>query len=159
MSILHDKWIFEYRSSKGYGCVGMPDGSSISIDDSGNVVKRYYAVGVEKPRRQRLLAKQPELAQKISAIINQHLEELKAIPDELNNGTLDGSYDSFQFEEKRIGAWQIRRADPAEVQQENPQYYEKYKDNIAHENLVLEIYDEIAVEINKAVVGARMEIR
>jgi len=150
--------LFEYKSSPSYGCIGMPGGYSICVFNSGDVVKRDYVLGEERPKKETILATTPELAKNICAIINRHLIELKSIPCELNNGTLDGSHDYFKFGERSINAWTIQRTDPLEIQKHNPQYYDEYKDNIEYENLVLDIYDEIAMEINKHNVGIQMDI-
>ena len=66
--------------------------------------------------------------------------------------------DYFRFGEKEISAWTIKRTLPDEVWIENPQYYEEFTENIKHENLVLDVYDEVAAEINKRDVGIQLRI-
>ena len=150
--------IFEYKSAPSYGCVGMDGGYSYCVFSSGDIIKRDYIFGKEKPNKETILATMPELAKTIRTIIKNHIEELKSIPKDLNNGTIDGSHDCFKFGRKRISAWTIQRTNPAKIQEQNPQYYAEYKDNIYYENQVLDIYDEIAVEINKHNIGIQLEI-
>lgn len=154
---MNDTCIFEYQSSPGYGCAGMPGGYSICIFVSGNVVRRDYVLEEETPEKETIPATIPELARRICAIIEGHLQELKSIPGELNNGSPDGSHDCFRFGEKRISAWHIQRTDPAEIRHHNPRYYEPFRDNMKYENSVLDIYDEIAREINRHNVGVQMD--
>ena len=59
---------------------------------------------------------------------------------------------------KRICAWSIQRTDPAEIWHHNPRYFEHFRDNMKYENSVLDIYDEIAREINRHYVGVQMDI-
>ena len=117
--------IFEYKSTPSYGCVGMPRGYSYCVFSSGDIVKRDYIFGKEKPIKETILATMPELAKTIRTIIKNHIEELQSIPENLNNGTLDGSHDCFKFGGKRISTWSIHRIDPVNIQEQNPQYYAK----------------------------------
>ena len=149
--------IFEYKTRPAFGCIGEPGGYSICVFKSGDVVKCDYVFGDDDPRNETILATMPELAKTIEGIVNKHAEELKGIPNELDNGTDDGSCDYFRFGEKQISAWTIKRTLPDEVWIENPQYYEEFKENIKHENHVLDVYDEVAAEINKRDVGIQLK--
>ena len=53
-------------------------------------------------------------------------------------------------------AWNIRRINKNDVR---PEYYEACKETIEDENAVLDIYDEIAEEINKYDTGITLEIK
>ena len=150
---MDNECIFEYKSTVCYGCVGMPAGRSIGVYRNGDVVKRQYVIGDDAPQKETVLATVPELAKAIQDIINRHAEELAQIPNQLNNGTLDGSEDCFVFGNKTITAWTIQRTAPSEMEQ-----CDEYRDNCIHENLVLDIYDEIARAINKRHVGTRLKI-
>ena len=139
--------IFEYMSTPSFGCAGMPGGYSICVFKSGDVVQREYVFGDKEPKAEVILATMPELAKTIQTIVSSHSDDLKFIPNNLDNGTLDGSYNCFKFGGKRISAWTIQRTDLEEIHRRNPRYYEAYKENMIFENLVLDIYDEIAAEI------------
>ncbi len=151
--------IFEYRTTPSFGYDGMPGGYSIGVFDSGDVVRREFSFGDERPREETILATVPELAEAIQTIISRRSRELKSVPERLHNGTLDGSHDCFLFGDKRISARTIQRTDPREVRRENPRYYRKYKDNMKYENLVLDVCDEIAAEISRHGVDFRLKIR
>ena len=79
----------------------MPGGYSICVFESGNAVRRGYVLGEETPEKETILTTIPELARRICAIMGGYLQELKSIPGELNNGSLDGSHDCFRFGEKK----------------------------------------------------------
>ena len=127
----------------GFGYAGMPDGYSVTVYDNGDMYRRGFVLGNDRPVREKKLASVPELAEKIGAIIAKHHDELEKIPEELDNGTLDGPMDRFQFGDKKIQAWCIQRIDLSEC---SPEYAEEYRENIMYENTVLDIYDEIARE-------------
>lgn len=158
-SKIKDDWgtcIFEYKTSPSFGYKGMPGGYSVSVYANGSIVERDFWWAIRIPKTETILSNDPDLAKTIKSIIRRHSEQLKTIPNNLNNGTLDGSHECFRFGRKRIGTWTIHRTDPLEVQQSNPSYYEEYQENMLFENLVLDIYDEIATEINKHVSGIHM---
>ena len=88
-----------------------------------------------------------------------HKEDLKRISSKLNNGTLDGSHDCFQFGKKKISSWTIHRTDPDEVLQRNPNYYRQYKENMFQENMVLDIYNEIISILNEFELGLELYMK
>ena len=137
----------------------MPGVSSICVYSNGDVIRRDYVIRDETPKKEVVLATFPELAKSIQIIIQNSSAELATIPDELYNGTLDGDHNLFRFGEKTISAWTIQRSDIEEIRRINPGYYNQYKDNMKYENLVLDIYDKIAIEINKHNVGIHLDIR
>ena len=145
--------IFEYKSVPSRGFSGGPGGWSISVYGSGDVIERKYRIRRKEPESESLLANAPELSEAILAIIRRHSARLQAIPDSLNNGSRDGTMQFFTFGDRKISALNIGRTDPAEAQRRNPGYYERFRDNIAHENAVLDIYDEIAAEIKQRGIG------
>ncbi len=150
--------IFEYKTIASFGCAGMPGGYSVCVFSNGDVVKREFILGDEHPKQEIVLANIPELAKTIRSVIRQHSADLKSIPSSLYNGSDDGSVKYFKFGGKRISALNIHRIDLSIIRQQNPQYYEAYIDNMQFENLVLDIYDEIAKEFNKYKTGIRLEI-
>lgn len=149
--------IFQYKfGGEGFGCAGMPGGTSITVYSNGDIVQGEYYFGVDEPFKKKTLATSSELAKSLQKIITKYADQLKSIPDSLDNGTLDAPGDYFTFGNKKIVAWNITRLQRADTY---PEYYEVYKDNIAYENEVLDIYDEIAKEINKYIKGFQLEIK
>ena len=150
--LMDAKCVFEYETSASFVVEGEPVGDSISLYESGEVVRRHLVFWDHDciPKSETVLATIPELAETIRSIINSHSRQLKNIPSILRNGTLDGSCDCFRFGDKTITAWTIQRTDPSEVKKRNPEYYRHFKKNMEYENTVLDIYDEIAEVINAA---------
>ena len=99
----------------------------------------------------------PEVAVLIEKVLIAHKDDLKKIPSKLNNGTLDGSHDCFQFGKKKISSWTIHRTDLNEVLQRNPDYYHRYKDNMVYENTILDIYNEIISILNEFKLGLELK--
>ena len=78
----------------------------------------------------------------IEKILIKYKLDLQKIPGKLDNGSLDGSLDSFQLGKKRISSWNITRSDLSEVKDKS-ELLPDFKENILHENMVLDIYNEI----------------
>ena len=149
--------VFQYRfGGAGYGCVGMPAGKSLAVYANGDVVLCKYVLGKDEPVSRKVLAVKPELASAVAEIIACHADELSGIPDTLDNGTLDGSEDCLTFGDKIISAWCIHRTNPEDASAELDAAYRK---NMEYENAVLDIYDEIAVVINRHHVGIQLPVR
>ena len=99
----------------------------------------------------------PEVAVLIENVLISHKEDNKMISSKLNNRTLDGSHNWFQFGKKKISSWSIKRTDLSEVEQRNPKYYREYKDNKIQENMVIDIYNEIVDIINAFDLGLELK--
>lgn len=149
--------LFEYKRTPNFCGVGMPGGGSIVVFSDGSIVHRDFVVGQEEPSAEEKIAVMPEVAVLIEKVLIAHKDDLKKIPSELNNGTLDGSHDCFQFGRKIISSWTIHRTDLNEVLQKNPGYYHHYKDNMSHENKVLDIYNEIVSILNGFDLGLELK--
>ena len=150
--------LFQFKSTPSYGFFGMSGGSSISVYSNGKVIKRKYVMGNNKAVEEQTIACIPEMAEIIECLIISHKEELDEVPENLCNGSLDGTHDCFKFGEKSISSWNIRKCDIEEVKERNLSYYTYYKDNMEYENTVIEIYNEIANTINSYVEGVDMWI-
>lgn len=150
--------LFQFKSTPSYGFFGMSGGSSISVYSNGKVIERKYVMGNNKAIEERTMACVPELAEIIECLMISNKGALDKIPENLNNGSLDGSHDCFKFGDKSISSWNISRCDEEEVKEKNPSYYLNYRDNMEYENLVIEIYNEIANAVNTYVIDANMRI-
>lgn len=148
--------LFEYKSTPSFGYFGMPGGRAIVVFSDGSIVHRNYIFGQEEPSAEDKIAFMPEVAVLIEKVLNTHKEDLKRISSKLNNGTLDGSHDCFQFGKKKISSWTIHRTNPDEVLQRNPNYYRQYKENMFQENMVLDIYNEIISILNEFELGLEL---
>ena len=149
--------IFEYKSTPSFGFFGMPGGDSIVVYSDGSIIQRKYVFGQEEPFAEDKVAFMPEVAVLIEKVLISHKEDIKKISSKLNNGTLDGSHNCFQFGKKKISSWSIKRTDLNEVEQRNPKYYREYKDNMIQENMVIEIYNEIVDIINAFDLGLELK--
>jgi hypothetical protein len=151
--------LFEYKSTSSFGFFGMPDGKSIIVYSDGLIMHRSFVLGKDEPATEDRVAFVPEAAVLIKKVLIAHKGDLEKISSNLNNGTLDGSHDCFQFGKKKISSWTITRTDISEVRQKNPEYYVKHMENMVQENMVLDIYNEIIDILNEYKVGLNLKKR
>jgi len=137
------KIVFEYTSQASCGFNGSRSGDSLTVLSNGSVLRKSYVFGEDKPIFERKIAKIPRAAKRIEAIIVSHEEDLMNIPDKLHNGSYDGCIETFLLKEKKISALNICRTDIAQIDFTKSEYLQTYKDNMIHENKVLDIFDEI----------------
>ncbi|MCR5566491.1 MAG: NUDIX domain-containing protein [Clostridiales bacterium] len=136
--------LFEYGSFGAWGCVGDYGGDIIRVYASGEIEYSTHLMGYEKvPLEKRSYQADPAMIREIEDIIASHEDDLKGIPSRLNNGSCDGSVQSFTFGQKKISALNISRTDLNEIKERNPGYCEEYWANILHENMVLDIFEKI----------------
>ena len=115
------------------------------------------AFGQKEPSAEDNVAFMPEVAVLIEKTLISHKDDLSKISGNLNNGTLDGSHDYFQFGKKKISSWSIKKTDLNKVMKKNPGYYRQYKDNMIQENRVLDIYNEIISILNEFGIGLELK--
>ncbi len=151
--------LFEYKSTPAFGYNGMPGGGSITVYSDGLIALSSFVFGQEAPFVEDAIAFVPKVAVLIKKILLAHKDDLEIISSELRNGTLNGSHDCFQFGDKRISSWTIKRTDLNEVLQKNPGYYKRYKENMIQENMVLDIYNEIISVIDNLELGLEFKKR
>lgn len=130
--------IFEYKHTPSYGCFGMPGGNSIVVMDDGSIWLRNYVIGQENPCSEEKITFIPEVPVLIEKVLIKYKPALQKIPGKLDNGSLD----SFQLGKKRISSWNITRSDLSEVKDKS-ELLSDFKENMLHENMVLDIYNEI----------------
>jgi 5-methylcytosine-specific restriction enzyme subunit McrC len=153
--------LFEYKSTPAFGFYGMSGGESIVVYSDGSIVHRDFVFGQKEPSAEDKLAFIPEVAVFIEKVLFAHKEDFKKIPDKLNNGTLDGSHDCFQFGNKTISSWTIQRNDILKFEHRNHKYrnhkyYMQCKENMIHGNMVLDIYNEIIDILNEYNLGVNL---
>ena len=81
---------------------------------------------------------------RITRILAGYAREIDALPEYTNNGSCDGAFYDFVFSGKFVSTLNIQRTDFAEIMQEHPMYYEKYRFDRADENLILDVFTKIA---------------
>ena len=81
---------------------------------------------------------------RITRALAGYSKEIDALPEYTNNGSYDGTFYDFVFCGKYVSSINIQRTDLSEVMRENPDYYEKYRFDIADENTILDIFTRIA---------------
>ena len=138
------KVLFEYRREPSCGFVGGPGGSSIVVFEDGSIVRRHLIFGHNEMASQKIIAVDPKIVVRIEKVLKSHYDDLKMIPNRLNNGSMDGSFSYFQFGGKTIRSLNISRTKISEVESRNPDYCKKYKENMIYENMVLDINNEIS---------------
>ena len=142
-----------------FGFRGSLMGDAVTVYSDGTIVHKNYIFGQEESFSEDKIAFIPEIAVMIEKILITHKADMEKIPSKLNNGTRDGSHDCFQFGKKTISSWSIQRRDLKKIKKRNPSYYEHYRDNVIYENMVLDIYDEIAEIINEYDIGVNLKIK
>lgn len=154
------KCIFQFTTKSSW-CGG--GGTSWLLFDNGDIVKQdveaigYCHIGGDKTVETNL-ANVPKLVKTVRAIIRRNYVKLIIIPKSLNNGSCDGSLETFKFGRKEIVASNIEYNNLEYVKWRNPSYYKSFKRNMIYENIVLDIYNEIACEINKHIADDELPI-
>jgi hypothetical protein len=80
---------------------------------------------------------------KITRVLAGYAKEIDALSEYTNNGSHDGTFYDFVFCGKYVSTLNIQRTDPAEVMRNRPEYYEKYRFDMADENTVLDVFTKI----------------
>ena len=152
--------VFQYwRSTARYREVGNPDGDAWTFYDDSTVIHTYYTVGYKDPTRTITVAESPELIEALKAYIDAHDAVIKAIPVNLNNGSLDGYYDILTFLDHRITGINITAKDPETVKAEDPFYAERYAENMIHEAALVNVFREIYAIIREYLPEVRFRCR
>ncbi|MCR5663215.1 MAG: hypothetical protein K6G50_13980 [bacterium] len=152
--LLDRKCIFQFTTESCW-CGG--GGTSWLLFDNGDIVNQVFANDGycrinddgDDNIKETILAKVPEVVKAVRAIIRRNYVKLIIIPKSLDNGSCDGSIETFKFSRKEIIAFNITYNNLDYVKWRNPSYYKAFKKNMIYENMVLDIYNEIACKINK----------
>ena len=155
---MEDKCVFLFASCLSYGVRGFNRdiiGSyTLRIFESGRVIKSSVE---SDSMSDRTIGTFPELAKKVSAIIESHAEAINELKDfYYPGGFSDPAEETFGFGNIRISGCNIQRWTDEVIEiikTTNPDAYEKNKDNIKKVALLLDIYDEIAEVYNKYVMN------
>lgn len=139
--------LFGYLCGPVWGLGGIdPGGFSIEIDKCGLIKYTTYIFdGIEKDA----ISFQLSLTtiKKINTILDNNSTIIKKIKRNLDNGSCDGVFNQFNFAGKLITAYNISFSDEESLLKYNPDYYKIYVKNIRQENIVVNIFNAIANEL------------
>ena len=155
---MRGRCIFEYQFIPGRGPGETRVGYSVCVYSRGDMVKRDDAPGSKEPPAETVLASSPEAAVKIRAFIRRHAAKLKALPGSLDNAPVNGCVHRFTFGRKTISSREILRTDISEFSTHIPYGYEGFIEHRENQNAVLDLYDEIAAEINRHSAGFQLPV-
>lgn len=148
---------FECRfGGAGAGTPGAPDGCSLTVYENGDVIRGEYVSGQEAPAGEMTLANRPALAERIREIIERYRGDLETVPDVLGRPWESTFRDWYRFGDLKILAWGLVRTGLADLNWESAV---GDLERIRQESTVLDLYDEIAREINDSKVGVILEGR
>ena len=152
-----DMKIFSYRVKPAYGMEGEYGGFSIELYGNGNLRYCVYRL-LDDIQKMEMFKLKKETVYAVYGIIDHARKRLDAIPENLNNGSLDGMLNEFFFDDfKWITAWNIEESFIRGVMLKNYDYYRKYKENMKYENAVLRIFKEICKVLRKSGVDLSLE--
>lgn len=134
--------IFSYRTAPCCGCILFMKFYTLVIS-SDFTIKEIVTDGQKQVVSEKISNVDLKFTEEVKMIIHKYWNQLENIPNTLNNGTLDGDSDKFQFLNKTISSFSIQKVDIDVIKKNNLSYYQNYKETIYHENLVLQVYEEI----------------
>lgn len=144
-----DMKIFSYQTSPVSGWEGDDGGFSIELYGNGNVRYCTYKL-FDDIQLLEMFKVDRKTVYDVYDIIEKSREELKQVPERLDNGSEDGMLNEFEFWGcERIIATNIREVFLKGMVIANRKYYHKYKENMKHENTVLKVFKEICKKLRE----------
>lgn len=121
-------------------------GFSVRLFANGTVIYQTYMLNIKRDPTI-LLSRRVKLSgdtvSRITRTLAGYAREIDALPEFTNNGSFDGSFYDFVFCGKYISSLNIRRTDMLDAISFYPDYYEKYRFDMADENTILDIFTRI----------------
>lgn len=152
-----DMKIFSYRIKPACGMEGDDGGFSIELYGNGNLRYCVYQL-FDDIKLLEMFKLNKEVVYAVYEIIDHARKQLDAIPENLNNGSMDGVINEFLFDDfKWITAVSIQETFVKGMILKNYSYYRKYKENMKYENTVLRIFKEICKVLKGAGVDLSLE--
>ena len=141
------KIIFGFYKHPAFICPEMQNaGFSVRLFANGTVIYQTYSLDA-KCQPSIIISDRAVLSEdtisRITRILAGYAKEIDALPEYTNNGSCDGTFYDFVFCGKYVSTLNIQRTDPSEVMRDNPEYYEKYRFDMADENIILDIFTKI----------------
>ena len=127
-------------------------GFSVRLFANGTVIYQTYYLDAKSQPTIKLSGRatlSEDTMSKITRILAGYAKEIDALPEYTNNGPCDGTFYNFVFCGKYVSTLNLKRTAPSEVMQNNPDYYEKYRFDLADENTILDIFTKIADAMNR----------
>lgn len=147
LEIWKNKIIFGYYKSPAFLYPDMENaGFSVRLFANGTVIYQTYCLDAKcqptiKTSGRATLTE--DTVSRITRALAGYAKEIDDLPEYTNNGSCDGAYYDFVFCGKYISTLNIQRTDLTEVMERNPEYYEKYRFDMADENTILDIFTRI----------------
>lgn len=135
--------IFAYHTGPAFIFFGESEGLVYAIDGEGFVTRKRYIFGQEDLAKEELIAICDDQLEAVKQLVGEFKKKHGSMPDVLDNGSLDGSFNEFVIVDRKIRTWNIQRMDLHETMVENRKYYDAYKKNIIAENALLDLAEEI----------------
>ncbi len=120
------------------------DGRSITITNSAKVIYHKYKFGSDEVIYENIIQISNDLIKKIEKIITKNWSKINSVPDTLYSGSCDGNMNDFTFKTIKKRAFNIYKNDIDKVKETNLQYYNLYKDNMEYENMLIDVFEQIA---------------
>lgn len=121
-------------------------GFSVRLFANGTVIYQTYSLNIKcEPIIQvsGRVTLHEDTVSRITRTLAGYSKEIDDLPEYTNNGSCDGTFYDFVFCGKFLSSLNIRRTDPLEVMQREPEYYEQYRFDMADENTILDVFTKI----------------
>lgn len=156
-TLTKDMIIFSYRTSPVSGWEGDDGGFSIELYGNGNLRYCTYKF-FDNIQLMEMFKLDRETVYAIYNIIEKAKEQLRKIPEKLDNGSENGMTNEFQFfRYGRITAVNIEEQFVQRVMLTDHTYYRSYKENMKYENSVMKVFKEICKCLKEAEVYLNLE--
>ena len=156
-TLTKDMIVFSYQTGPVSGWEGDDGGFSVELFGNGNLRYCTYKL-FDDIQLMQMFKIDRKSVYAVYDIIEKAREQLKQIPDRLDNGSKDGVLNEFQFWGcERITATNIREEFIKGVMLMNRAYYQEYKQNMQYENTVLKVFKEICKVLKAAEVNLTLE--
>lgn len=121
------------------------DGSSVCIEimANGDIVEKRYSFCSKKPISKDIIAHSEKLASEARRIIEHYWDQIQLLPDFVDNDTLDGSWQTFVFFEKKVTVDNLRDPEIERIKKESPEIYQYYHLVLSQTELLYSIYKEM----------------
>jgi hypothetical protein len=143
-----DKTIFGfYRYPAEEWCEMEDAGFSVRLFANGTLIYQTYSLDRKREPTIKISGRvtlSEGTMSRITRVLAGYAKEIDALSEYTNNGSHEGSFYDFVFCGKYVSTLNIQRKDLSEVMRDHPEYYEKYRFDMADENTILDVFTKIA---------------
>lgn len=147
LKIWKDKLLYGYARMPGETFPELKDaGFTFRLFRNGTVVYQTYCLDRNRLpviRRSGRIVLSAGTTGRIEKILAGYAKEIDLLPESTYNGSCDGPINCFVFGGRYVSSLNISRVDARKLLFDNPEYIEEYKENIAQENTVLDIFNRV----------------